>query len=757
MKCESCHSDLPEGASFCPTCGVQLAYPADPGEFEYAAFISYRHLPRDQAVAKSVQDALESFRMPRGIPARGTSDGRLGKCFRDEDELAATHSLPNEILAALKSSSALIVICSPATRESIWVQREIEAFIKMHGRERIFAVLADGSSADSIPDQLRMKGDGVGAESGVDGISGDVGISGSGGSNNGSGGIGDDIGYSSPLAVDLRPEASKKSRTEMLRLIAAVAGCGYDDLRQRDRSRRRKRIAIGVVIAIAILATLAGTLAFASNAHRNEQIAESKRLASESAQLLYQGDRYGAIEKALEALPESESSGDRPIVPEARNALENALEINPISGTPWLASYEIRTGAPLGVVGSSFSRNADAELEHYSVIAVNDEGGYFAISDGAGNVSTYDIVTGKKLADCVMPEDAAPLDGGLYARSMGATKNYVIVANGAPASVMAVFDAKTGELVSSARDAGCPSFNTSYGDDLVSMSFPLEDGGYSVFITDIGSGTSNSVDITDVGMVSADIGTFFNTPGKRFGDNYSVFGNRLFFVQVDNGAAKSVDLAYPEATSLEYVDGLVLVASAEPMPSNKVERRFAIEAFDQNLERKWKHEGTFSSEMIINNDVSSLLSGVPEVHEPIEDGSKIVVSVGRKVIMLDSATGELTDTMSFDQTIAAVDFTWYSGDEPGLIATACGNGTINSKDLAGGSSDPEGDGRRLNLPYPIRWAHFAECDGYFVLLAVPADSDNRIVSYRTDWTQAEQPSEAYSLDDLIELAHTVRA
>ena len=49
---------------------------------------------------------------------RTSRSPKLGKCFRDEDELAASHSLPDSIREALAASRTLIVICSPETQES---------------------------------------------------------------------------------------------------------------------------------------------------------------------------------------------------------------------------------------------------------------------------------------------------------------------------------------------------------------------------------------------------------------------------------------------------------------------------------------------------------------------------------------------------------------------------------------------------------------------------------------------------------------
>ncbi|MCQ5072286.1 hypothetical protein NE591_15060, partial [Adlercreutzia sp. DFI.6.23] len=64
-----------------------------------------------------------------------------------------------------------------------------------------------------------------------------------------------------PLAADLRPEAKANRKAELLRIIAAVAGCSYDDLRQRERARKRKRIALASVAAALTIAAV-GVFAF---------------------------------------------------------------------------------------------------------------------------------------------------------------------------------------------------------------------------------------------------------------------------------------------------------------------------------------------------------------------------------------------------------------------------------------------------------------------------------------------------------------
>ena len=54
------HSLSPDGAVHCVRRGESLPEYEEPSSFTYAAFISYRHLPRDTEVAQQVQKAIET-------------------------------------------------------------------------------------------------------------------------------------------------------------------------------------------------------------------------------------------------------------------------------------------------------------------------------------------------------------------------------------------------------------------------------------------------------------------------------------------------------------------------------------------------------------------------------------------------------------------------------------------------------------------------------------------------------------------------
>src|SRR5271170_7318983 len=93
----------------------------------YRAFISYSH--RDKALATRIHRAVESYRVPSKLVGTTTAVGlvprRLAPLFRDRDELPASADLGGELSEALRRSMFLIVISTPASATSHWVDQEV--------------------------------------------------------------------------------------------------------------------------------------------------------------------------------------------------------------------------------------------------------------------------------------------------------------------------------------------------------------------------------------------------------------------------------------------------------------------------------------------------------------------------------------------------------------------------------------------------------------------------------------------------------
>ena len=105
------------------------------------AFISYSH--HDMKMAKWLQKKLESYKLPTEIHNEFEDSRYLRPVFRDQDGLN-TGVLGEELRKHLESSKYLIVICSPFSAQSVWVNDEIKAFISWGRWEYIIPFIVDG-------------------------------------------------------------------------------------------------------------------------------------------------------------------------------------------------------------------------------------------------------------------------------------------------------------------------------------------------------------------------------------------------------------------------------------------------------------------------------------------------------------------------------------------------------------------------------------------------------------------------------------
>ncbi|NLG05736.1 MAG: toll/interleukin-1 receptor domain-containing protein [Clostridia bacterium] len=303
-------------------------------EYTYDAFISYRHADLDQYVAETLHKKLETFRLPLSAAKSKTGQKtRIKRVFRDKDELPIASNLADPIVTALKEAEFLIVICSPRTPESIWVEREIKTFISLHDRAHILAVLIEGEPVDSFPKILLEE------EQSFKNEDGSV--------------ILQKIPVE-PLAADVRGsskrEVGKNINRELLRLVSPLFHCSYDDLKQRHRERKIKRI------ITASLCTSAFFLCFGSYStyqalrikKQSEQIQkQSNEIQKQSDEIkeqydkilvtnlntlgdtalsqLESEDRMQSIETALSALPDGSADTSIPLLAHPQYALSEAL------------------------------------------------------------------------------------------------------------------------------------------------------------------------------------------------------------------------------------------------------------------------------------------------------------------------------------------------------------------------------------------------------------------------------------------------
>lgn len=112
-------------------------------EKEYSVFISYKS--EDVEWAIWLQHELEHYHLPTTLNGFDDVQQNLKPVFRDIDELSAGN-LPEQIGQALRNSKNLVVICSPLSAKSEWVNEEVKTFIALGRVDKIFPFIVDGES-----------------------------------------------------------------------------------------------------------------------------------------------------------------------------------------------------------------------------------------------------------------------------------------------------------------------------------------------------------------------------------------------------------------------------------------------------------------------------------------------------------------------------------------------------------------------------------------------------------------------------------
>lgn len=685
---------------------------------KYEAFISYRHLPRDEEVAQKIQKAIEGFRLPKSIARPdGRDPQRLGKCFRDADELTVGPSLPAAINDALATSSCLIVVCSPETAESRWVRCEIDTFASMHGTDRIFTVLASGTSQESIPDILRPAVDPL------------------------SGGSGKPTA-ASPLAADLRASKSRsKQQAEMLRLIAAVAGCDYDDLRRRDDARWRKRVATGGTVATLVLALVIALGAQAHSSRIDALIAESQQLAAVSSEQMSRGERMQAIQTALDALPSSAAERERPLVPEAQSALEAALEANPDPTTVWRPSFVV--DAPARIARFVADPSAD----------------WVAILDESGSVGIYSLKTGRSLRSIDLHElasDPEQLDVDEWT-IVTAGPDRLVVANREGAGSIACFDAASGSILWQHEDAVISSISVSDdGSELALFSVAPEEG-IIAGLVDAQTGDALAwTALENPGFLAFPI----FLPSILDGDAQRAClatGGSIVVADFHTATMKTELISDMMAWSVKPNGDTVLVALSHPSskmsPLNLYAELTAASFLDASI--TWTARSSYSYSAVGKPYQSESVTGDPRIWGLLKAGGEAAVawSTGATIHVSSLADGHDLATYDFMSAIVGTGIIpTTDGNDILYIATADGTLDVRLTEL---DESVHSNTLRKVIPYTINDAIMQQQQEAELLAIMQAlDQPERLVVYHQDTEVQAEPHE-YGLDELLALAREV--
>lgn len=564
----------------------------------YDAFISYRHSDLDTEIAKKIHVGLESYKIPASTQKKYGKKS-IARVFRDQDELPIGSDLDDNITKALSESEFLIVICSPRTPESEWVQKEIETFIRLHDREHILAVLVEGEPNESFPALLLTDENGENVE---------------------------------PLAADVRGETAKarneKLKTELLRLAAPLIGCSFDDLKQRHRERRLRQIYTSVCLASSFLAVFG--IGFAIyNAHMAAKIDHNYKkaienqyryMADKSMDLCEDGYRKDAALLAVEALHDEKDK--MPYVPQVERALSEAL-------------HTYATGNIL---------EKDGMLEHDSpVLSMNydADGCHMITADKNDKIYMWDVAGNNKLittVDAVIDESGRTEN--VVAYNHVGEELIVVTSNGvygydltnagltADEKWSVKMEGCAGAVISAAKQTAIVTdSNTLYKVDLagheIERSYALEDT--AIFLEDV--------------KYDENLDRVYATCGKTGGNN-----SKVMAVDLKNGKITYFESKSTCVSQIAFTDDDALIISsydADELMKNVLEPYTVyVQKMDvQTGEERWCYTTKFTDAGFSSNAQSILK--YRNYQDASDNVHKQVIFTGNdKILCIDADSGE---------------------------------------------------------------------------------------------------------------------
>ena len=217
--------------------------------FDYDVFFSYRHRPLDSEITQRLFNLAESYRLPASLREKGMHG--VQRAFRDTEELPVSRILTDTIDKALRSTDCLVVVCSTDTPSSEWVDREVATFIELGRADHIFPILISGDPETSFPASMKLIPD-----------------------------INDRLMDIRAEGNDIRKMMSL-AETEMLKVIACIAGCTGDELIRENGIEQNRRVVKRAVSAAAVfILIMAVSLSMMIQARNYRNEAEKREAAS---------------------------------------------------------------------------------------------------------------------------------------------------------------------------------------------------------------------------------------------------------------------------------------------------------------------------------------------------------------------------------------------------------------------------------------------------------------------------------------------
>lgn len=195
----------------------------------YAGYICYSR--KDNSFCKELHNFLENYKLPKNLVLDSVTSSKIGRFFRDQDELAAGNEIGFTLKGALRDSDTLIVICSSNSVKSYWVNEEVK-FYKNYCNGSIIPIIKKtrdyidkDKNTEYFPEALRAI----------------------------------DLNKQ-PLAIDFNKENKKKA---LIKVVASILNIDFDKLWQREKKRllKNRRIKGSILLFLSLILGLIIALA----------------------------------------------------------------------------------------------------------------------------------------------------------------------------------------------------------------------------------------------------------------------------------------------------------------------------------------------------------------------------------------------------------------------------------------------------------------------------------------------------------------
>ena len=210
--------------------------------FKYFAFISFQSADAKEALW--VQRAIENYRLPTAVSKTRSLPKRMRPCFCYLNDINLSEELMMELKQRMEQSEYLIVICSPRSAKSTFVNGGIDYFVQLGRRDRIIPLIVEGvpysgdEATECFPEALRRHFPKHA----------------------------DPLQDHQILGVNLNEEGAGSKRWKrqraVLMVIARMLGLEFENLWNREVKRRKRQRATIIAIVAGVLCLLGLTWHF---------------------------------------------------------------------------------------------------------------------------------------------------------------------------------------------------------------------------------------------------------------------------------------------------------------------------------------------------------------------------------------------------------------------------------------------------------------------------------------------------------------